>query len=87
MQHIILYNLFITALATEATKKDPMYAHVALNGSVIFSAASMNGDTLPIFRIQHGDVVSDICINTAVCVQDTKSAVYHCKFPSSHATS
>ena len=86
--HVALFDyLFITSLATEATRKDPMYAHVAQNGSVIFSAASADDSTLPIFRIKHGDVISDTCINTAVCVQDEKSTIYNCTFPSSHMTS
>lgn len=86
--HVALFDyLFITSLATEATRKDPMYAHVAQNGSVIFSAASADDSTLPVFRIKHGDVISDTCINTAVCVQDEKSTIYHCTFPSSHMTS
>ena len=85
--HSALFDyLFITSLATDATKKDPLYAHVADNGSVIFSAANANGKTLPVFRIQHGDVVSDTCINTATCAQNEKTLVYQCTFPSSHAS-
>ena len=85
--HSALFDyLFITSLATDATKKDPLYAHVADNGSVIFSAANANGKTLPVFRIQHGDVVSDTCINTATCAQNEKTLVYQCTFPSSHTS-
>ena len=85
--HSALFDyLFITSLATDATKKDPLYAHVADNGSVIFSAANANGKTLPVFRIQHGDVVSDTCINTTTCAQNEKTLVYQCTFPSSHAS-
>jgi hypothetical protein len=78
-------SLFITSLATESTKSHPMYAHVAKNGSVILSIANANEGTMPIFRIQHGDVISDTCINTANFIEN--GPIYHCTFPSSHSSS
>ena len=74
-------SLFITSLARDTTANHKIYGHVASHGTLVMAAHNATDKKLGLFRIEHGDVTSKLCINSATRNDDTSHAIWHCSFP------
>ena len=78
--NVLSQHLFITSLARHTTASQSVYVHVAAHGTLVMSKPVL-GKHVGLFRIQHGEITSKLCINSATCTNDPTHTICHCTFP------
>jgi hypothetical protein len=78
---VLSKNVFVTSLAQNTTANQEIYGHVAAHGTLVMSQHNATNNKLGLFQIQHGNVTSKMCINSATRIDDPTHAIWHCNFP------